>query len=112
MFGTPVPNLINMGGRKEIKTWLGAIMSILIVSLTLAFSLVQFERLAQKKNPAISTNTERIDVTEKFDTSSDDFMMAFATASMKVKPKHARWLAEARENHDGRTDTRRRWDLH
>ena len=88
-------------------------MSILTISVTIAFTLVQLERLAQRKNPAITTNTEGVDISEKFDTSSDDFMMAFATKSLKVETKHARWTAETRENPDGGPSTiRRRWELH
>ena len=112
MFGAPVPNLFNMGGHKKVKTWLGALISIMIVSLIVAFSLIKIERLVQRKNPEISTNTEVLDFTEKFDTSSDDFMMAFATKSMDIEPRHARWLAEARYSIDGRSDVKRRWDLH
>ena len=87
MFGAPVPNL-NIRGRGEVKTVCGACTSLVIFALTLLFGIIKMEHLALRKNPIITTNTSPLEADERFDTGSDDFMMAFAVSDEKGVPKN------------------------
>ena len=94
MFGAPVPNL-NIRGRGEVKTVCGACTSLVIFALTLLFGIIKMEHLALRKNPSITTNTSPLEAGERFDTGSDDFMIAFAVEDIKGVPlndaRYIRW---------------------
>ena len=77
MFGAEVPTF-NMKGQRKFKTSYGACTSVLILSLTLAFALVKLTHLDERKNPTITTNFSPLENNQRFNTGSDDFMMAFS----------------------------------
>ena len=96
MFGAPVPNF-NMRGRADVKTSCGACISIVILTLTLMFGILKLEHLAQRKNPSITTNIMPLEGGERYDTASENFMMAFAVSDKNLSPKndtrYVKWQA-------------------
>ena len=81
-------------------------MSIIIASITLLFGLVKLEHLAQRKSPAISTNTNLLDVGTTYETDSSDFMMAFSVENFDTNEalsdrRYIRWYASIYEVIDG-----------
>ena len=80
------------------KTSLGAISTILIMTVSLMFGLVKLEHLILKRNPDLTTNTEGLEDGEVYDSSSDEFMMAFALTSFwsnnksVYDPRYFRWI--------------------
>ena len=79
------------------KTSLGAISTILIMTVTLMFGIVKFEHLILKRNPNLTTNKEGLEDGEVYDTTSDEFMMAFALTSngeskSVYNPRYFRWV--------------------
>ena len=46
--------------------------------LTLAFGLVKLQDLVERNNPTFSTNFSPLEAGKRFNTGSDDFMMAFS----------------------------------
>ena len=80
MFGAPLPNL-NINGETKVKTFLGAIVSIIVITITFAYSLLKLEMLIQRKNPSLTTNVEYFDSFEEpidMLAEADSMMMAFA----------------------------------
>ena len=110
MFGAAVPG-INMRGKTELNTSCGAIISMLIIILTLSFGLLKLEHLMERKNPLIVTNTVPLDSEEQINTGSDNFMMAFAAVGKKNKnvkndPRFVRWYARFWQIVDGEYSAR------
>ena len=66
-FGAPVPTF-NIGGKTNVPTWLGSIISILILGMTFMFGLIKIEHMAIRKNPEIIKNIEIVDIEETYDT--------------------------------------------
>ena len=54
-FGDPIPSF-NLRGETEVKTSIGACLSIIVSICTLAFSLIKLEHLVTRKNPALVMN--------------------------------------------------------
>ena len=77
MFGAQVPTF-NLRGREDVKTSAGALASMVIIVLTFLFGLLKLQYLVERKNPSIVANTRNLAFGERFNTGSDDFMMAFA----------------------------------
>ena len=75
IFGKQVPSF-SLGGRTEVRTKSGAILTIIILSLTLVFGLVKLQHLLERKNPLINTNFEPLADDAVFDISSYDLMQA------------------------------------
>ena len=67
MFGAPVPSF-NIEGQRSMKTNCGAIATILMISITIMFTLVKLEHLVLKKNPSLTTNVEQLEQGERFDS--------------------------------------------
>ena len=97
VFGEHVPSF-SLGGRTQVRTKLGAILTMIIVSLTLVFGLVKLQHLFAKKNPTINTNYESLPDDEAvFETNSDDLMLAVAaenyiTGAPLTDPRYIQWL--------------------
>ena len=75
IFGKHVPSF-SLGGRTEVRTKSGAILTIIILSLTLVFGLVKLQHLLERKNPLINTNFEPLADDAVFDNNSGDLMLA------------------------------------
>ena len=62
------------------------------------FGIVKFEHLILKRNPNLTTNKEGLEDWEVYDTTSDEFMMAFAITSngsinkSAYNPRYFRWI--------------------
>lgn len=79
MFGAKIQTF-NMRGRTKINTSCGACVSIMIFILTLIFALVKLEHLVERKNPSVTTNLSALEAGTRFNTNSNEFMMAFAAS--------------------------------
>ena len=84
MFGAQVPSF-NLRGRDVVKSSAGACASIVILLLTLAFALLKFKNLVEKKNPTVMTNTSSLENGTRFNTGADGFMMAFSATNPETK---------------------------
>ena len=60
MFGSELPKF-NINGKKKVTTLTGAFVSIVILAMTLMFSLLKLEHMINRKNPLISRNIESLD---------------------------------------------------
>ena len=85
IFGAPIP-AFNLRGRDKVKTSCGAIISIIIMTITGLFAILKFEHMLIKKNPNITSNTGPIDKTERFSLVQDHFMMAFSVLHFNKNP--------------------------
>ena len=83
MFGAPAPTL-NIRGESIVKTTIGAFWSLAILSMTFMFGLLKLQHLATGKNPTLTTNMSILEPGVKFNTASEDFMMAFAATEAIV----------------------------
>ena len=86
----------------QVNTKLGAICSIMIITLTFLFGLVKLKHLADKKNPLISTTQDKLDEQESLNTASADLLMAFTIENRDGKtidydPAFVRWIAKTVE---------------
>ena len=59
MFGEPVPSF-NIGGKMSVKTFVGAGVSLMLFTLTIAFGLLKLQNLFNRKNPNITMNKNDI----------------------------------------------------
>ena len=55
LFTVQIP-LFNIGGETHVRTWPGAIFSLIILALTLVFAFIKLDHLASRKNPTLITN--------------------------------------------------------
>ena len=73
-------------------------MSLIITTLTLAFSVLKFENLMTRKNATINTNLSPLDLDERYELAKSDFMMAFALESwgegIRHDPRYIQWTAQ------------------
>ena len=76
IFGKPVPTF-NIRGQTEVKTMCGALMSFVIMFLTIMFGILKLQHLIEKKNPTINTNISPLEAGVKYNIDQDEFMMAF-----------------------------------
>ena len=67
VLSTPVPTF-NIKGKGEVRSYLGSIVSILIISTTFLFSVYKLGDLLSKKNPSVIEieDTYAIPSDEKF----------------------------------------------
>ena len=70
--------MFNLKGKNMIRTFEGAIISLVIFALTLSFSLLKFEQLINRKNPSINIKQSALDELAKLKIENDNHMMAFA----------------------------------
>ena len=95
-FGNSTPSF-NIGGQTVVKTLTGAFVTLTMYSLMLAFTSLKLEHLIIRKNPVISTNMVPLELGSKYDTDSDEFMMAFSAENYDngealSDPRFVRWL--------------------
>ena len=55
-FGARIPSF-SLGGRVKVKTWSGAIASMIIFILTLMFCLYKFRNVFERRNPTVNNYT-------------------------------------------------------
>ena len=96
-FGEAVPSF-NIGGRAEIKTISGGIVTLIIFLVTFSFGVMKMQHLLEKKNPVINTNEEPLEDGTIYATNGDEFMMAFAAeryddARGLSDQKYIKWVA-------------------
>ena len=79
MLGENVPSL-TMNGKSSIKTFTGAIISILVMSLTTLFALLKLQFLLMRKSPDVVEyiKASAFDYTDIYNTAENDFMMAIS----------------------------------
>ena len=97
LFYEPMP-AFNIKGKESVKTWIGAMCSVIIMTLTVAFGLLKLQHLVEKKNPALVTNTEDLGEYASFKLDDDGFMMAFSLETitnqvLDYDTRHVRWIA-------------------
>ena len=93
-FGAPIPSF-NLQGQTEVTTSIGVCLSIIISTLTLAFSLIKIQHLATRKNPILTVNETPQEPGKIYDTGQSDFMVAFAAehwdTGFKDDPRYIQW---------------------
>ena len=79
MFGAPVPTF-NLGGKNQVQTSFGALVSMIIMSLVFMFSLMKLEGLLMKKRPDVVSFVDEEAITSDYlyNTRDEPFMMAFS----------------------------------
>ena len=88
MFGATVPQ-INIGGKLEVKTSIGAIGSIVIMLLTAGYALIKLQFMLLRKRPDVIkfVETDAFDETVKFKTNENDFMIAASAENWLYGPR-------------------------
>ena len=99
LFGAPIPTF-NIKGSSVVKTNYGGVLSGIIIVTVGIFAMMKFEHLINRKNPSVSTyeNEISLDVDDVFDTTKEDFALAFGLTSYMTgkpmdDPKFIRWYA-------------------
>ena len=79
MFGAPLPSF-NLQGADAVKTNIGGCITLLIMIITLLFGLRKIQEMLMRRNPEIMQFVQEnaYDVSDKFNTRDENFMMAFA----------------------------------
>ena len=95
LFGTPIPGF-NIQGKTSVNTKTGAMVSFIVIFLTLAYSLLKMQHMIVRKNPSITVRNGKLDHETTLNLGSDEFMMAFALEDFKAKPiklddRYVRW---------------------
>lgn len=109
IFGAPAPSF-NIRGEAKVRTNCGGVVTSAILSVTLLFSIVKFQHLITKHNPAVTAYQDK----NSWGTadmlrpgSIDDFMMAFAVTShreprtVKHDPSFVKWISYQRNVANG-----------
>ena len=97
MFGASVPGL-NMNGRDSIQTVPGAIISIMIMVVTGLFAVLKLQYMLMRKSPDVVevVDITAFDLSDKFDTAQDDFMMAVSAErhqkGARMDPRYVQWV--------------------
>ena len=95
--GVSVPKL-NIEGERHVRTYLGSCSSIIIAILIASFALIKLEHLASRSNPSPTKNLEVTKAEATYDTSSEDFMMAFTLdhwqKGPRNDPRYTQWVME------------------
>ena len=88
MFAARVPSF-NIRGQDSIKTTIGTCMSMIIVCLTLGFSLIKLQHMLLKKNPDIIKFTEEkaFDAGTKYSLTDHGFIAAISVENWMEGPK-------------------------
>ena len=105
-FASPVPSF-NLDGEYSVKTWTGALSSMLVLALTFSFAMLKLEHMVLRKNPQLNSNTAPIDEELRYQTHQDAFMMAFSARRIidgvfyLSDPRYVRWYATFISQKDG-----------
>ena len=104
LFGASLPSF-NVRGSTEVKTYVGACVSLLIIVMTIAFSILKFQHLLSYKNLTLSTYEIPLDKDEQFDMENSDSMVALALehwlTGRKDDPRYIQWAVSTIEVIDG-----------
>lgn len=74
MFGSKLPQF-NISGKEVEQTFSGAIMSIMIFSVIIMFSILKLQHLLQRSNPYVNRFDveDHFTIEKRFDTRQTDF---------------------------------------
>ena len=85
-----------LGRQSEIKTLVGGLVSLLIMSTTLFFAMVKWNHLYEYKSPSITAFSQKIDEGARFNPAQEEFMMAFTIEhfqeGVKDDPRFVQWI--------------------
>ena len=77
LFGAQLPSF-NVKGKTEVQTLPGSICSLFIIGIVIAYSILKFENMLNKKNPLLNTRNSPVDSDTRYHIRDSDFMIAFA----------------------------------
>ena len=72
VFSQPVLSF-NIRGQALVRTWPGAIASILVLFLVMIYSFLKLEYLIERRNALITTNGTPLLPTDSYSLQSDEF---------------------------------------
>ena len=78
----------NLQGITEVKTSAGAFVSLIITTLTIAFSVLKLEHLLRRRNAQVITHETPLELDERYEVANSEFMIAFALESWEVGVKY------------------------
>ena len=97
MFGAKVPAL-NIGGRRHLKTSLGAIVSICVMSTVFLYSTLKLQFMLLRKRPEVISfvDEEGVPPDLKYKIRDVPFKMAFSVknwfSGQKNDPRYVQWV--------------------
>ena len=84
-----------MSGATEVKTYTGGVMSVLVVTVLIAYGMIKLLHLLDKHNPNLAqyTETNVFDFNDRLNLNDIDFRFAFTIEGyldheMKDDPKY------------------------
>ena len=88
MFAAPVPNF-NLRGRTEVRTLIGALTSLIILTFTILYGILKLQIMLLRKRPDLVSYFDEAgsDATTPFNIITSDFMMAFSAANWDNGPR-------------------------
>ena len=93
LFGASVPGL-NIKGEQKVNSVCGGLASFVVLSLTTMYAILKLKYLLENKNPEVHTSIVPLPDGERFNTGSNEFMLAVSvttdaesTANIKAVPK-------------------------
>lgn len=99
LFGKPLP-VFMLRGKEEIRTSLGALLSVGLTVILFLFALLKLSHLVERKNPLVNTFElmNEIGPDGRFLPHESQFAMAvavqnFVTTEYKSDPKFVKWAA-------------------
>lgn len=82
--------------QSEVKTLVGGLVSLVIMSTTLLFAMVKWEHMNEYKSPSITAFSQTVEEGARFNPGQEDFMMAFAIEhfidGVKDDPRFLQWI--------------------
>lgn len=85
MFAAPVPTM-NIQGRTEVKTLIGSIASLVIMSFTIMFGFIKLQVMLLRKGSTVIQSVDEAGTGAQwaFNMNDNDFMMAFSASNWKA----------------------------
>ena len=82
MFGAPAP-VLNLCKQNTVKTSIGAVMSMLIMFMTIIFALLKLQKMLLRERPDVVSFVDEaaFDSNMRYSLSDNDFMIAFSVES-------------------------------
>ena len=97
-FGQEIPSF-NLKGETRVNTLFGGVITLLIITLTLAYAILKAVHLLQRKNPTINQYPipHHFDVSETVDLNKIGFKVAFSFRESKSHvllndPHYVKWI--------------------
>ena len=89
IFGRPIP-AFNIKGKDKVKTAIGGILSAMIMTITLGYTIMNFYDLILKTNPIVSQNSIKnyFGRDYVFELKDSNQIFAFAIVGTDGKPKY------------------------